>query len=957
MNRLKAFLTAFVVMLGTAMAQTGTLPITASNIVDSTGTPLASGVAYFSPVDSSGNPISYHMGGRGQTLSIPVPATVTNGQFSTRLPDTSTTSPLNVCFSVSIIDNNTGQNVLGGGYSCLQPSSNATWCAGGTCNFDNYSPVITGNGIVYPATIALGTVTTGTPGSNASVSITGIPSAAVVNFTIPQGPIGPAGSITATGASGAFVANGQQVVGATATPTIQTAVTAAVSSVNSVLVPATVATGEMAYPATELTQTGVATSSYNNFGTDSVQDLRPLNHDVSLAQLINLPALDAEMEGGDTLRASKCAQAGACTVVLLGNSIHENINGVAPNDGYATGLLAALQRKFPTVTFTFENLSLGGTTVENFLDSSYLCETSGANTFYRTTPGNWYVEGGTTTTQLQWISGPPYNQWPSGCTIGQSWQQNVIAADPDIVIFGFVENDIGEGPGIFASHMQMAISSVQVQSGQPNRTVILTTDEPPNPNWYSLVAYDPALSESVNEAERGLAVQNSLLLADADRYYTVLTYGFDPARRHYQVENYYGSYPTGWTTAVGFSGLMPTITGSGSNSAKLTFAATDTAMVQRTRNSLDVTMTASFSSLTTSSVPSIWYRMGTNGDGYKVQTIVGISGSNSTYEVQLFYSASSAGTQTLVATGTCTFPTASSLSLTFSAVGAKHDVWCNTPSANNYAHIISVWDYQKLYAGSVSLGIQGGYGTIGNEYVYYGNPSQYFTPLTSIPSMLGTQVPPGFGGSYQGTGDFETNPYSYGGDGVHHPNAVGMDTYYLAAFRPVLDHLARSIESHSVYRVSHTGISSAPFGGIQDGQAGTVDFVAGPNGFRFVNNSGNVVIASGDNTTTNPLTFFKPISVSNPTINTGIVNGTGFQVVTVVGCATPTTFGGYCTVAVTLPVAEPDTLYKVMCSVSGTGGGGNPITLQFTTTGFNVHEFSNGVSGSTSDTVTCVVTH
>lgn len=765
-----------------------------------------------------------------------------------------------------------------------------------------------------------------------------------------------------------WVSTSQQTVGAPTTPTIQSAVNA-IGTKGSVTVPAVYTPTEMAWPGSELTQS--VGTSYNNFLTNPVQDLRPLNHDVSLASMINLPALDEEMEGGDTLRASKCAQAGACTVVLVGNSIHENINGVAPNDGYATGLLAALQRKFPSVTFTFKNLSIGGTTVENFNDSSYLCNTTGTNTFYRTTPGNWYVEGASgTTSTLQWISGPPYTQWPAGCTIGQSWMQNVLAANPDIVIFGFVENDIGEGPGTFAAHMQAAINSVQVQSGSPNRTIILTTDEPPNPNWYSAVAFDPALSESVNEAERDLAVQDNLMLADADRYYNVLTYGIDPGRRHYQVENYFESYPTGWNAYPGFTGTMPPIVNAGQNNANLTFSAGTTDMVQRTRSAIDVTIAASFNGLTTSSVPSIWYRMNNTGVGYKVQVVVGTNGSNSTYNVYLYYSTSSTGAQNLISTGACTFPTGTSLALTVSAVGAKHDIWCNTPSVNNYTHVISAWDYSNLLAGTVSFGIQVGYGSVGNEYVYYGNPTQYFTPLVSIPSMLGLQVPPGFGGNYSGVGDYETNPYSYGGDGLHHPNAVGFDSYYLAAFRPVLDHLARSIESHSVYRVSHTGWTG-PFGGIQDGQAGTVDFVNGPAGFRFVNNAGNAVLASGDNTTTNPWTFFKPITatitgsminsstintstLTSPTINTSIVNGTGYQVATGAGCATPATFGGYCTAVITLPVIEPDANYKVTgCTVIGTDGGGIPVPLQLTTTGFNVHEFSTGIAGSTADVLTC----
>lgn len=40
--------------------------------------------------------------------------------------------------------------------------------------------------------ISIGTVTTGAPGTEASVTITGTPPAYVFNFVIPQGPTGPA---------------------------------------------------------------------------------------------------------------------------------------------------------------------------------------------------------------------------------------------------------------------------------------------------------------------------------------------------------------------------------------------------------------------------------------------------------------------------------------------------------------------------------------------------------------------------------------------------------------------------------------------------------------------------------------------------------------------------------------------------------------------------------------------
>ena len=78
------------------------------------------------------------------------------------------------------------------------------------------------------ATIAIGTVTTGAAGSEAAVTNTGTPSAAVFNFTIPRGATGAAGKDGDNGADGKDGVNGQDGAdGAAATIQIGEVVTGA----------------------------------------------------------------------------------------------------------------------------------------------------------------------------------------------------------------------------------------------------------------------------------------------------------------------------------------------------------------------------------------------------------------------------------------------------------------------------------------------------------------------------------------------------------------------------------------------------------------------------------------------------------------------------------------------------------------------------------------------------------
>lgn len=130
-----------------AQAPTGYVTVSASNMVDSTGTKVASATISFAPVNNAGQAISFKAGGaNGQVTYRPVTTTVTNGAFSVVLADTSLTNPANVCYSVTMTDNVSGKSLLGTGYSCMQPASTGEtyWCTTGggstSCNFDEFIP-------------------------------------------------------------------------------------------------------------------------------------------------------------------------------------------------------------------------------------------------------------------------------------------------------------------------------------------------------------------------------------------------------------------------------------------------------------------------------------------------------------------------------------------------------------------------------------------------------------------------------------------------------------------------------------------------------------------------------------------------------------------------------------------------------------------------------------------------
>lgn len=189
-----------------AFAQTGYVTVSASHLTDSTGTAITNATVAFAPTSNAGTPIGYRVNGAGQAITSPVTAAVTSGAFTITLADTNLTAPQNVCFSVTVTDNTSGNILLGGsgsGYSCVQPAYSTTspnaWCSAGVCNFDNYYP---------PAT----------PG--------------VVQTTGPTGPTGPGGAPCSSSTT-PCLANGINTdlyVNTTSSPeypTVQSAVTAA----------------------------------------------------------------------------------------------------------------------------------------------------------------------------------------------------------------------------------------------------------------------------------------------------------------------------------------------------------------------------------------------------------------------------------------------------------------------------------------------------------------------------------------------------------------------------------------------------------------------------------------------------------------------------------------------------------------------------------------------------------
>ena len=136
----------------------GFTTITASNVVDAGGNPLASGTATFQVVDAGARPLSVQIAGGGQIVTAPVSVQIVNGMFSATVVDVSSTLPSFPCVVLTITDNSTGAIVWQD--KCLQPM-------GGIYDLDQFT---TNTSPILPRA---GDTVEGNLGVNGNMSVTG----------------------------------------------------------------------------------------------------------------------------------------------------------------------------------------------------------------------------------------------------------------------------------------------------------------------------------------------------------------------------------------------------------------------------------------------------------------------------------------------------------------------------------------------------------------------------------------------------------------------------------------------------------------------------------------------------------------------------------------------------------------------------------------------------------------
>lgn len=514
-------------------------------------------------------------------------------------------------------------------------------------------------------------------------------------------------------------------------------------------------------------------------------------------QLQSILPLLTEFGSGSTSQAQKCALAGACKVVYWGDSITEGVYGLANEDSWAFQINRMLTHVLNNVTVTGIDLGLASTSSGNAIDPNFKCGTS----FNRAGNGNGYLT------------------WPNACVNGESWEGHISDQAPDIVFVAFGQNDTATGIGPYETNLAGIVTFLNGLTKAPTIVLVATF---PNSVANGAAFGNQQTLLGIGQATREFARNNGLVLIDAGRLFTLDRDGYDPALAHFNYETGWLNYPSGWVLLSGASMFVGT--GVPTLSSGTMTIPTGGAMIQRQRLGTDYIINATFASLTSSSVPSIFYRMNAQGtpstgggNSYKVQASYSAGAWNLTWYLDTRPSGGSVAT--LAGPSACSASGSSTLQLFVRAIGSTLQAYCN---ASNTATINGT-DYndpggEGPYGSYSAIGIQTTGGTV-TETTYIGNTLTIAGALpVSEVNLLGV-----YNASDLANGTYLTNPFSFGGNGINHPSILGGTDYYAAAALPVILALRNDLVQHSVVSAtsyntdanhSWTSGSGAPSSGL-----------------------------------------------------------------------------------------------------------------------------------------------
>ncbi|MEI2280684.1 GDSL-type esterase/lipase family protein [Paenibacillus polysaccharolyticus] len=455
------------------------------------------------------------------------------------------------------------------------------------------------------------------------------------------------------------------------------------------------------------------------------------------AQIMYARAVEeiAMLPSGSLNRAERALTGGSLRVAVVGDSITEGSDQISSDDCYVNRFESDLRRALPGVSVTVQNFALGGRTLAQFIDPSFVG-----------------------------VSGPePYPPPASGfyrpwSTVGKSWLNTVRDWQPDILIIAFGMNDTaGTSPAeTEANNLETVLSSVNMWYPVPSTVLIPTTLPTKNKVLYS---QGQNVTNSVARATREVGRRKGLFIADANRLFQILRDGRDVGTCESKQELDFLGYNDNskWSGDKSFFTL---------NSGVLSPTGTDSGkFVIRNKPFYDGTIQVDIMPTTTSQSAWINYRRDVV---YGYMTVYATPGNG---DATLALYKGDTG-ELIWGTNNLTIPVGEYSNVKIIANGSRHVVYLNN------VKIIDVFTYKNLHSGNVSLGSNQSSVTYRYLNIVYRDAIE-FEPAYSEQYLLGKA------------------DRSLGGNGINHPTSAGHAIIFLPTLYGVIKRLA-SVMSNSL---------------------------------------------------------------------------------------------------------------------------------------------------------------
>jgi|GEM_PF-2167734 len=467
----------------------------------------------------------------------------------------------------------------------------------------------------------------------------------------------------------------------------------------------------------------------------------------SLAMLAGLlPDLAGPTPDLETL-AQAMAQS-TVKVVFVGDSITEGVADVEPENRWSALFQQSLERAFPQITWTFENLSLGARDAGHLADPAYLALAAEPGDkelgFYRPPPGPF-----------------PPDSWSAGSQPGVSWRSHVENEAPDLVVWAHGMNNFDMTGQEYADAVQGFYDHAQTWA-KPPTVALVTTFLPTRLSPAYRVRQIP--HDGHYRILRDFARENRLALIDANRVHHFLRDGVDEGRRLWFREDAFRAFGTNWWDYIeGDSGQVSL------NSGRLVFSGA--ARPRRKLVAADFQADLTWRPAQGGDVLAFNYRINPDSptDRYEFQW----SGPNlrlywkTTSKVHVVATAATVGADNHVR---------------LRCDGARHRVWVNGVLK------VDTIDFENLAEGGCAYrAYLGGAGSaqIGCT-LKVGYPARYARPLLHEDDLIGM-------------GDWGGNADSAGGNAINHPSTAGHYLMYAPAFGAFIG-LLRSLPRPAVQK-------------------------------------------------------------------------------------------------------------------------------------------------------------